>query len=75
MARFNKAALISQLRKLNEAQLRVGAFDSNNGTAQLHPSAQDDHQLHELIDRAVAYGRWQQTRDILYALESGDMGK
>lgn len=65
MARFNKASLIAQLQKLNEAQLRAGEFDPNNGTAQLNG----------IIDRAVAYGRWRQTQDILYALESGDLGK
>lgn len=71
-ARFSKAAILSQLRGIADDVRSSWGFEEDNGCAQLWPRGCDDA-TKDLIDRAIAYGRWRAFREIANDIWSGDV--
>lgn len=71
--RFTKERCITDLIDHAEAIRTANNFDSNNGTAQLKSGKCTD-QDQELINKAVAYGRWRATQDVATWIDDGRFG-
>jgi hypothetical protein len=75
--RFSKASLIEYLSQTSKSIRERFHLDPNNGYAQLIPSANlsgmDKEEMHDFIEKCVAYGRAQAFHDLAEGIVEGSL--